>query len=178
MKKLTVVLILLVNLACKNEHKTQSDTVTENSKEAVIESTYPELIEFTKEVNFIYYDEHHFDDRITCSEIAYFKDAEGHNFLVYFTETTDLETLSNYDIIFMVYPEDKSKLISEKDKARGFELVRAPCEIMMDGKAPVVIVPKVNLNYSRIEKIRSYLSNKNGILNPEKPKLSTEPFEL
>ncbi|NQY06522.1 MAG: hypothetical protein HRT68_10155 [Flavobacteriaceae bacterium] len=182
MKKLILVGLLLVGFACKNTDKaeieTEATTQNDTKTEEIVEKKYPQLPEFTNEVTFIHYDEHSFSDDITCGEIGLFKTQTGYNFLVYFTKSTNLDELSNYNLIFMIYPEDKSKLESEKDRQRGFELISAKCYVMMDGKTPVVLIPDVNLNYKKIEKIRSYLHNKNGILNPEKPKLSTEPFEL
>ena len=190
MKKVLVAALGLFLIACGSDEKKKSGQEAEKQevkkpevkkpteKELAI-MALPEISKLSQEPLIIREEMHEFADDIQIEEVGVVKGAtEGtHSFLFYVGDDTNLETLSQYTLALMVYPENPKEL-AKKDQKKGFMVKSTKCKVMREGKYPVVMFADYPANVTKVKEIKAYLYTKDGILNPKKQKLIVKDFSL
>lgn len=191
MKKVLVVALGLFMIACGSDEKkkkqdeetkleeTKKQEETKPSEEELAIMALPELPKFSQQPMIIREEMHEFSDDIKFEEVAVVDgETSGTNtFLFYVADSTDLEVLSQYTLAVMVYPKDV-KSLDPKDQKKGFIVKSTKCEVMREGKYPVIMFKDYPADFKTVKEIKAYLYTKDGILNPKRQKLIINDISL
>ncbi|MEM6718250.1 MAG: hypothetical protein AAF611_02945 [Bacteroidota bacterium] len=175
MKKILVVALGLLMIACGSEEKKKNDetakqgeTKTEVVKETTKTNPYPKVEkQYPVDMNIMYDEGYLFDEKIQLDEIAVVPSAESNSYdlVMFFNDkTTDFKALEDYRVGLILYPKDPSKLASPKDqKAKKKKIGKVAKVQNLEGEY-VVVIDNFKVNPKDFKQVRLYLYDAKGVV--------------